>query len=804
MKKLFLFVVVLLLMVIFSPVTVYATGCQFNTKACEALDDLLCDDDTMPFSCQSTGVGLVSGDLVITGSVTAGSFIGIAADKIFEGNSSVDVIDLGTGSVVWTVDGSVLWTLTAASGLVSTKGASLGDAVTISKTAANTEFPALRLENSDEPASGETGQTVTIYGHVQGTDDSGATYSRQDLGLITFGKLSDYFTAGGFADFDSYLDFKAVTDGFTVEPGQLRITGTEVRSAVNLRSTVGIYAEGAAGFVSGYDKTSPAANTAGKLTLWSAGDNNYSTVISAGTQTAYAPYVLPLAPPTVDGQALTSTIAGQWSWATVAETDTFDTVTGRGATTTNDITVGNVFTSTFDAGAYYTITQADGAGVTFDSTSDGTAGFAFSDPVNVTGDFAATGSVQSGASTIPKIVFKDSDCTDSDENAVIYANATDTGTGAEDIDLYIQQQIAGTLTTRMQFDADGDIEVTGNIDATGDVSGATIGGITEANLVDKSAAETITGTWEWGRYTTYTFGNDTANVAPFLRFNRARDADPTLDVSNGDWLGDIRFWGYGSGTYQAGAYIAAVVDGTPGATATDMPTSLIFQTSPDASATPVTRLTIGADGSSTFTGSISATGTSSISTASGGYMAAGSMVIHSSRGIYQTSQTNNQIYPVNGGTITYLSGQANSGSNIAHTMNTSASFTGSTKLLSLQNSTAEKFAVMNNGAVINSKQTLTIADSGDGNPATATWEPTASYTEATCEDTDGCTVTVLEATSVEGQIAELVNVSVNTINLANQANVLVISGAAWAGGQYDVIGFRHTGDLWFERYRSDN
>ncbi len=183
-------------------------------------------------------------------------------------------------------------------------------------------------------------------------------------------------------------------------------------------------------------------------------------------------------------------------------------------------------------------------------------------------------------------------------------------TTAGDLDLHD----AGTVkwyddgnNTSVTFGPVGDgtttLGITGSIDCSGDVSGATIGGITEANLLDLSANETVTGTWAWGRYTTYTFGNDTANVAPYLNFRRARDGTPTTEVANGDWLGDIRFsgWADDGSAYQMGAYIAAVVDGTPSESAADMPTSLIFQTAPDGTCTPVTRFRVRADGSAEFT-----------------------------------------------------------------------------------------------------------------------------------------------------------------------------------------------------------
>jgi hypothetical protein len=57
----------------------------------------------------------------------------------------------------------------------------------------------------------------------------------------------------------------------------------------------------------------------------------------------------------------------------------------------------------------------------------------------------------------PVLAMKDSDCTDSDVNFDITVAATDTGTGAEDIDVAFAAQVAGTKVTFLNFDADGQL-----------------------------------------------------------------------------------------------------------------------------------------------------------------------------------------------------------------------------------------------------------------------------------------------------------------------------------------------------------
>ena len=59
-------------------------------------------------------------------------------------------------------------------------------------------------------------------------------------------------------------------------------------------------------------------------------------------------------------------------------------------------------------------------------------------------------------SALPSLDLIDSDTTDGDVSATLAANATDTGTGAEDIDVTLSAQIAGTLEALFTYDASAD------------------------------------------------------------------------------------------------------------------------------------------------------------------------------------------------------------------------------------------------------------------------------------------------------------------------------------------------------------
>ena len=86
-------------------------------------------------------------------------------------------------------------------------------------------------------------------------------------------------------------------------------------------------------------------------------------------------------------------------------------------------------------------------------------------------------------------------------------------------------------------------------------------------------------------------------TAKSLIFKRSKsNTDGTaVVVADDDILGNIEFQGAEDGdSFATGAKIFARVNGTPGDG--DMPTELVFQTSPDGSETPTTRMSIGASG----------------------------------------------------------------------------------------------------------------------------------------------------------------------------------------------------------------
>ena len=173
------------------------------------------------------------------------------------------------------------------------------------------------------------------------------------------------------------------------------------------------------------------------------------------------------------------------------------------------------------------------------------------------------------------------------EGASIDIDWTDTsdGTDADPYDLTVSVVVADDESTN---DAHEVVFTTDNatLESDGDLNYNPSTGTLAVTLLDV------------GRYAEFTYANDTENVAPFIELSRAKVGP--ADVVDNNHLGDIRFYGYGSGSYQMGAKIVAAVDGTPGADATDMPSELQFLTSADDSATPTLRGVVGSDGAWKF------------------------------------------------------------------------------------------------------------------------------------------------------------------------------------------------------------
>lgn len=75
---------------------------------------------------------------------------------------------------------------------------------------------------------------------------------------------------------------------------------------------------------------------------------------------------------------------------------------------------------------------------------------------------------------------------------------------------------------------------------------------------------------------------------------RSTSADANTIVSSGDQVSSFRFWGADGASYRQCAGINVIIDATPGSS--DMPGAIVFQTTPDGSATVVDALKIGNDG----------------------------------------------------------------------------------------------------------------------------------------------------------------------------------------------------------------
>lgn len=91
---------------------------------------------------------------------------------------------------------------------------------------------------------------------------------------------------------------------------------------------------------------------------------------------------------------------------------------------------------------------------------------------------------------------------------------------------------------------------------------------------------------------------------------RATTTDANTIVNASDQLLALTAYGSDGASYRAAGNITFNVDGTPGSS--DMPGNIVFQVSPDGSATPATALTIANTKDATFTGAVTSASTGSL------------------------------------------------------------------------------------------------------------------------------------------------------------------------------------------------
>lgn len=107
------------------------------------------------------------------------------------------------------------------------------------------------------------------------------------------------------------------------------------------------------------------------------------------------------------------------------------------------------------------------------------------------------------------------------------------------------------------------------------------------------------------------------------------------------------------------------------------------------------------------------------------------------------------------------------------------------------------------GAWINEAQTLTVADNGGGTAAAQTLNPSSGFHLCTCNDANGCTITVGESAIKTGQELKVACTTANACNFADTAGVTELAGA-FACTTNDTLHLIHNGTAWVEIGRSDN
>lgn len=100
---------------------------------------------------------------------------------------------------------------------------------------------------------------------------------------------------------------------------------------------------------------------------------------------------------------------------------------------------------------------------------------------------------------------------------------------------------------------------------------------------------------------------------------------------------------------------------------------------------------------------------------------------------------------------------------------------------------------------------ITIPDDGAGTPAAYTWQPqfAASVTYFTCNDADGCEITMSLGSSFGGVYNRAFNIGTNTVTFKDTAGLSEMAGD-FAMGQWDTIEFMVVSGRFVELNRSNN
>ncbi|KKN72411.1 hypothetical protein LCGC14_0411240 [marine sediment metagenome] len=141
-------------------------------------------------------------------------------------------------------------------------------------------------------------------------------------------------------------------------------------------------------------------------------------------------------------------------------------------------------------------------------------------------------------------------------------------------------------TSAIFIDASQNVTVAGDMSVAGALTATSHGGIVEANLLDKTAAETIGGVWTFSNALTISRSDASADIV-------LKRVDAFVDFNQD--VGTIQFQGGEDGSEEVVALIQAVP--FDNWTNTSSPTSLAFHTTPVGATSATERVRINRDGS---------------------------------------------------------------------------------------------------------------------------------------------------------------------------------------------------------------
>jgi len=112
--------------------------------------------------------------------------------------------------------------------------------------------------------------------------------------------------------------------------------------------------------------------------------------------------------------------------------------------------------------------------------------------------------------------------------------------------------------------------------------------------------------------------------------------------------------------------------------------------------------------------------------------------------------------------------------------------------------------IVNSGSFRSVVQLETVADNGNGGtPATATVTPTRDYILITCNDAQGCTITLSETGAADGKRVTIVGASANAATINDSSGVTELAGNC-ALSTYDTLNLIYVANAWAEVSRSNN